>query len=466
MLKKWFKIIWCCSLIFLLLPFATSMIPDIIQTDDTKPSITICNDPVNDNSAQPNGIDVPDEEQTHTLAQTRARAPRAVDVKDMPTEPIGTISSSGVPISGSVKRNEYNWFRTPLFNPPLDNAMNITVKPESPVAPSSSSNWVHVRIYVHADFNANNDFDDGEMILLHQESYRSSTSSSVTCWALSSYVGFYYICVEGRPTSSTTVMTYSFKVSWTIESLPTEMYMNHNMKNAREVLPHSIVRDEKVKTDSRTFRWYYITAPNDTRLLGVNVSLKLKIDYSPPKLMDSQSVFVKELRAVIIHRLEDNSLVYGGMANASDDKETNLNENLFLYSIINKNAHNNKKVLYSYVGVFIASYGIDLSNSERRYHDGSTSSDKEDDAINSYLHFSFVRIESKPNIQPELSFVRVESTRTHNEYGQRNDLFRYHVRYVSSANYPPVRLKLIILRESGAIDVKKLCIKRSSKGFI
>jgi hypothetical protein len=269
MLAHWFKLVFCLALVFLLLPFTNGMIDPVGDQSYVESAMDKNNDGIESEVDATVQITENDNAALNAFAASRTLASGTwdtrgnrdtpdtpeLDPKDLPTEPIGNVLSSTTPITGNVNRNEIIWYRLPSFNPPGGQVVNITIRPASGgLIGFVSSDSIHVRIYVHGDFNDNDDFDFGEMILLHQESYRESLSTWDTCWALTSIVGDYYVCVEGQPTSSSRTLTYECTVEWSTEDPPTTSeYNNFRMSQAREILPYFPIINERVETTSRTF---------------------------------------------------------------------------------------------------------------------------------------------------------------------------------------------------------------------
>jgi hypothetical protein len=382
--------------------------------------------------------------------------------------------NSGDELMGTVEGGTIHWFVTSVFkNPdPNEKIYNITVDRTS--GPTSSSDWMIVKLYVHWNFDErweerNNDertIDDKEMILLHQESISGSSSTWDTCWALTSHLGDYYVCIEGQPRMPGTKIDYTVLVSWTAVD-PPEGDFNYDITKAQEITAFTPVKDKNVKMDEQAFDWYVLEAPTDPDMLGVNVSIMISIDQASPVYQDDElNTFVTEIGVVIMHEIQNRpqteDMIYGGFQNASRDKAA-LNRWAGMGKIINHYSISiwyspSDKIVRSYIGIFAITYGIDYESKEHRSHDADISNDLEDElgGMNGWLKYSFIKVNSEPVIRPILTMVKVYSTRSNTMYGKTYDQFNYHVGYQSKGNFEPIIMKVHIYRGASAPIVEDL----------
>ncbi len=448
MSNKCSKIIFCFLLVVLLLPLSTLLSGsqfNLPTTPDESEDLEIRQLQAQESSADRPAASV--RGSRATTVQHNEEPDGSIDPNDCQT----TFNNDSL-LDGSAYANDWDWFKTDKIKDiqtPEGKILNITIKPQ-PLSGFSSNDWILVRIYVHWDFDEDFDttdgkpIDDKEMILLHQESW-NPWNMGPNCWALTSHLGDYYVCVEGRKQSPGNPLDYQLLISWNEVNLP-ENDINYDIRNAIQITPYTPVKDKFIDMDSQPFDWYMIEAPTDSAILGVNVSLKIRIEKPfPSQYSDGTAIMVTELRTVILHERKDGQLVYGGVDNASVHSGANLNRTIYPYDVHFFTRLSDGEIKRSYIGIFAVTYGIDITTREYRYHDGTTNSKAEDKAINSWIKYSFVIVNSDPVIRPILTSARVYSIRTNEQHGKSYDTFRYHVAYQSKANYKPIIIKVKIL---------------------
>jgi hypothetical protein len=382
------------------------------------------------------------------------RATRVDHIEDQDDKPgYGTqFSQNESLLVGSAPGNDIDWFYTTSFNAPADSGKvyNITFRPNSFYNFGSNEDWIHVRLYSFWDFNGDDKLDDKELILLHQESWNPWNSYTVG-WGIAGDLGRYCICVEGQPKSPSTNLNYEIYVVWYMER-PLGNETNYQIENALEITSYTPIKNKMIDMDSQPFDWYSIAAPKSSLMMGINVSVRVKFEASSLRspYSDGTAMFVLELRAVIIHERSDGKRIFGGIGNSSQHLNQidypPLKKQVRYHDIQFFSPTGSGRIVKSYIGIFIQTYGIDIDDRWIRYYDGTTLTREEDAALNSWVEYSFVEINSIPVIQPVLDRVGVFSTKTLSMYGRTPDLFVFIVSYVSKANYAPIKMKVHILR--------------------
>jgi len=477
MVDRYIKLIFCFTLVIFLLPISGIQFWFEPEEDTDVEVSTIGTLPPSEaselkeldrfSSAQTNS-------QTDPRSGTRMAVSHVNTGSNDPNIDHTPFFNNGDVLTGTVEANTIHWFFTSVFGTPDQNQKIYNLTLDRVTGPTSASDWIIVRLYVHWNFDErweerNNDdrtIDDKEMILLHQESISGSSSTWNTCWALTSHLGDYYVCIEGQPRNPTTKILYSLLVSWTLVDPPAGDF-NYDITKAQEVTSNTPVKDKYIKMDEHAFDWYVLEAPTDPDMLGVNVSVMLSIDSASAIYMDGEmNTFVTEIGVVIMHEIqnrpETKDMIYGGFQNASRDKAA-LNRWPKMGKIINHYSINiwnspSDKIVRSYIGIFAITYGIDYKSKEHRYHDADISDDLEDGptGMNGWLRYSFIKVNSEPVIRPILTMVKVYSTRSNTMYGKTYDQFNYHVGYKSKGNFEPIIMKVHIYRGALAPIVEDL----------
>jgi hypothetical protein len=363
-----------------------------------------------------------------------------------------TFSASGDQIRGDVDGYDIDWFKTLYFqNPsPSGKIYNISITPSS--ISIGSTNWLIVRLYTFWDFNDNNYIDEKELIMLHQESYSSSSSTWDTCWGSTSHWGIYYVAVEGSPSNPQTELDYQFSITWA-EVSPPVGDLHYDITKAKPITPWTPVKNQYIDMDKQPFDWYVIEAPSDPDMFGVNVTIKATTHSPFPSIYADgiATSFVTEFCVVILHEQVNKPsgpYIYGGFQNVSKHKTTGLRKHVNYFDIeVWPEDTKTAMISRSYICFFAMTYGIYAPSAGIReivYYDQDFTDDLEDDGMNTYVKYSITKIASDPVIRPVLNPVKVFSTRTKTSGGKTYDTYRYQIGYWSKANYEPIITRLYV----------------------
>lgn len=434
MFAKYLKFIVCVSLAILILPVASSFVD--FETDMDSGSTL----------AQ---LGLPDAELTAPVPRSigsRATHNYQDTLSNDPNDGATRFSESGDLLRGDVKNGRLHWFMTTAFQgpPPTGKPYNITIMPSVPI---NWNDWVIVRLYVFWDFDYDDYIDDKEMVLLHQESYSGSSSTRQPCWGLTSHEGDYYVCVEGRPNNPANSLQYTLTVTWTPQDPPAGD-INYDITKALPITQNTAQPQRYIDMDLQPFDWYVIEAPTDSQMFGINVTVRLKfLNPIPPMYSDGLgTTFVTELLVVILHERAtdpEGDLIFGGVDNASKHSITKLPKSIWYYNVQTW-FDQSDRISRSYIGVFATTYGIDTTSGEHRFFDLDFADDVEDDYVNSYTTYSWIKVNSEPVIRPIIRAVKTYSLRTNTDTGKTYDQFRFQCEYYSKPNYAPLIFRVYI----------------------